>query len=281
MFFLRAYFSINYKNNTLMNFKTTTSFIKAIKPIMLLLILTAILPACSSYQKIPYFQDLDKSQVTSDDITNLSPVVIQANDQLSISVNSLNQDAANIFSNNIVNAGTNAASPVYGYIVDKNGEVLLPLVGLTKVAGLTAAQLGVQLQDKLVTFLSKPIVAVRIVNFKVSVMGDVMHPAIYTSNSERLTITEALTLAGDLNITAKRDDIVLVREIDGKRMFIPIDLTSKKVFESPYFYLKANDLIFVQAGKLKLATVDTGARNASLIISALSLIAISVSLFTR
>jgi polysaccharide export outer membrane protein len=106
-----------------------------------------------------------------------------------------------------------------------------------------------------------------------------LRPDIYTSNSERLTITEALSLAGDLNITAKRNDITLVRERDGKREYIPIDLTSKKLFQSPYFYLKSNDLLFVQPSKLKLAAVDTGYRNATLVISALTLLAITYSIF--
>jgi polysaccharide export outer membrane protein len=254
---------------------------KISKSLLMFFTVISFLTSCSSYQKIPYFQDLNRSQVTSEDITNLSLLTIQPEDQLSISVTSLNQDAANVFTNNLQNSGTNSNSPVYGYVVNQKGEITLPLVGVIKVAGLTTNQLSTQLQQQLLSYLSKPNVAVRIVNFKVAVLGDVLRPNVYTSTTERLTITEALSLAGDLNITGKRDDILLVREIDGKRTYVPIDITSKKLFESPYFYLKANDLIFVQPSKLKLATVDTGYRNASLIISALSLIAIAVSLFTR
>lgn len=261
-----------------MNAKIST---QSLKFFILLISATAIFSSCASYKKIPYFQDLDRSQVTTEDITNMSSLVIQPEDQISISVTSLNQDAANVFTNNIQNSGTNAENPVYGYVVNSNGEVTLPLLGVVKVAGLSSSQLAVQLQQQLLSYLSKPNVAVKIVNFKVAVLGDVLRPNIYRSTSDRLTITEALSLAGDLNVTAKRDDITLVREINGKRTYIPIDLTSKKLFQSPYFYMKSNDLLFVQPGKLKLATVDTGYRNASLIISALSLIAIAVSLFTN
>jgi polysaccharide export outer membrane protein len=261
-----------------MNAKIST---QSLKFFILLISVTAIFSSCASYKKIPYFQDLDRSQVTTEDINNMSSLVIQPEDQISISVTSLNQDAANVFTNNIQNSGTNAENPVYGYVVNSNGEVTLPLLGVVKVAGLTSSQLSTQLQQQLLSYLSKPNVAVKIVNFKVAVLGDVLRPNIYRSTSDRLTITEALSLAGDLNVTAKRDDITLVREINGKRTYIPIDLTSKKLFQSPYFYMKSNDLLFVQPGKLKLATVDTGYRNASLIISALSLIAIAVSLFTN
>lgn len=263
-----------------MNTKTTY-LTEAIKFFMLLSIVSVIFSSCASYKKIPYFQDLDRSQVTSEEITNMSSLTIQPEDQLSISVTSLNQDAANVFTNNIQNSGTNAENPVYGYVVNANGEVTLPLLGVVKVGGLSSAQLAAQLQQQLLAYLSKPNVSVKIVNFKVAVLGDVLRPNIYRSTSDRLTIPEALSLAGDLNVTAKRDDITLVREINGKRTYIPIDLTSKKLFQSPYFYMKSNDLLFVQPGKLKLATVDTGYRNASLIISALSLIAIAVSLFTN
>lgn len=260
---------------------STPPFKQFLKLFTLFVTVTAIFSSCASYNKIPYFQDLDRSKVTSEDITNMSPLIIQPEDQLSISVTSLNQDAANVFTNNIQNSGPNSDNPVYGYVVDSKGEIKLPLLGVVKVAGVSSAQLAEQLQQQLQSYLSRPNVSVRIVNFKVAVLGDVLRPNVYRSTSDRLTITEALSLAGDLNVTAKRDDITLVREINGKRTYIPIDLTSKKLFESPYFYMKSNDLLFVQPGKLKLATVDTGYRNASLIISALSLIAIAVSLFTN
>ncbi|WP_295772266.1 polysaccharide biosynthesis/export family protein [uncultured Mucilaginibacter sp.] len=264
-----------------METKTSTKKLQTIKSLVILFAVTAILSSCGSYKKVPYFQDLDRSQVTSEAITNMSSLTIQPEDQISISVTSLNQDAANVFTNNGNLAGTDSQNPVYGYTVDSKGEVTLPLLGVVKVSGKTSEELSKQLQQQLTSFLSKPNVSVKIVNFKVAVLGDVARPNIYRSSTDRLTITEALSLAGDLNITAKRDDITLVREIDGKRTYIPIDLTSKNLFQSPYFYMKSNDLLFVQPGKLKLATVDTGYRNASLIISALTLVAIAISLFTN
>jgi polysaccharide export outer membrane protein len=263
-----------------MKTKTTFCPINVIK-LGSLMLMISVFTSCISYKKIPYFQDLDKSQVTTEAITNMSLPSIQPMDQLSISVTSLNQDAANVFSNSIINAGPNSTSPVYGYIVDVNGNVNLPLVGAMKVQGLTPDELSAKLQQQLLTYLSKPTVYVRIVNFKVAVLGDVAHPNIYAAPSARFTITEALSMAGDLNITANRDDITLIREVDGKRTYIPINLLSKNLFQSPYFYLKANDLINVTPSKAKSDQVDTGYRNASLVISALSLIAIAISVIRR
>lgn len=241
--------------------------------------LMVIFSSCASYKKVPYFQDVDQSKISAEDITNYSSFKIQPGDQLSISVGSLNTEAAGVFNNNVQNASTNPSNANYGYIVTHEGDVRLPLVGSVKAAGLTTGELSDQLKTKLLPFLKEPTVYVTVVNFKVAVLGDVLRPNVYNSPSERLTITEALSLAGDLNITANRQ-ILLVREINGKREFIPIDLNSKNTFESPYFYLKSNDLIFVQASKLKLSEVDSkGYRNASLIISALSVVAIAISLF--
>lgn len=261
-----------------------SKFTNRLNPVSLLsafFIAVCLFSSCASYKNIPYFEDLNKSQVNSEDITNANALTIQPADRIALDVTSVNPEAAAVFNNHVPNAGTDQTSPVYGYLVDQKGNVSLPLLGTVKVSGLTPDQLSAQLQQQLVSYLNKPTVSVRVVSFKIAVMGDVLRPNVYYSNSERLTITEALTLAGDLNITAKRNDIILVREIEGKRTYIPIDLTSKKVFESPYFYLKSNDLIYVTPGKHKMATVETqGYRNASLIISALSLVAIAISLFT-
>ncbi len=256
-----------------------TTYQKVTIKLLMFFVAAVLFSSCASYEKVPYWQDLSRSHVTSEDITNLSLPTIQPFDQISISVTSLNQDAANVFTNNIQVAGTLSNSPSFGYIVDQNGEVALPLIGSTKVAGLTTAQLSAQLQQSLQTYLSKPTVYVRLVNFKVAVLGDVLRPNVYTSPSERLTLTEALSLAGDMNITGHRYDVVLVREVDGKRTYIPIDMNSKQIFTSPYFYLKPNDLIYVQPGKLKLENADTGYQKASILISSLTLVAIVVSIF--
>ncbi len=261
-----------------MNLKSNPSIFNATK-LIAFGALISLLSSCASYDKIPYFQDLSKTQVTTTDLNNYSSLTIQPHDQLSITVGSLNAEASAVFNNNLASSGSNTTNnPTYGYLVDVNGEVTLPYVGKMKVSGLTTAQLSAQLQQRLLTYLREPNVSVRVVNFKVAVLGDVMRPNIYSSASERLTVTEALSLAGDLNITAQRHDLLLVRERDGKREFIPLDLTSKKLFESPYFYLKNNDLLVVTPSKLKLATVDNGYQNASIIISALSLIAITYSI---
>lgn len=231
--------------------------------------------SCNSYKNIPYFQDLDHSKALQEDIDNYSPVTIQAEDILGITVTSLNPEASAVFnyaSVNSTNPQTSEANNL-GYLVDQKGEIQLPLIGSIKVAGLTTSRLREEMRKKLLVYLKEPVVSVRIVNFKVSVMGDVARPGVFQVQNERLTLTEALSLAGDLNITGKRK-VLLVRESDGKRHYIPIDLRSKDLFTSQYYYMKSNDVIYVQPDKTKFASVDNSYRSVGLALSGLSIIAV-------
>jgi len=221
------------------------------------------LTSCNAYRKIPYFQNINRSAQTKENIDNFTPLTIQASDILSITVSSLNPLAY-----------SDSSGRVAGYLVDQNGEIKLPLIGKVAVAGLTTSVVGDQIQKKLLPYLKEPAVNVRMLNFKVAVLGDVVKPDVYKVPSERITVTEALSMAGDLNITAKRNNLLLIREIDGKREYIPMDLTSSAIFHSPYYYLKNNDVIYVQPDKTKYATVDGSYRTYSLILSALSIAAI-------
>lgn len=251
-----------------------------------LIVVLAGFCSCSSYRKIPYFQDLNKTTVSEEPLDNYTPPLIQPQDILGVNVSSLNPEASVVFNYNLNRVNGNnydvsPGNPVVGYLVDAQGEIHLPLVGAMKVAGLTTSDVSRQLQAKLQTYLKQPIVNLRIINFKVSVFGDVLKPDVYNVQNERITIPEALSLAGDLNITAIRTNVLLVREQNGKRQYIPIDLTSKAIFNSPYFYLKNNDVIYVQADKTKFATVDRGYRTASLVLSGLSVLAIVLSTILR
>jgi polysaccharide export outer membrane protein len=258
----------------------TKPYLISIKLFILALILVSA-SSCVSYKNIPYFQDLNTSHVTTVDISNYTPNTIQPQDELLIDINSLNPEASAIFNNSIQNSRSNSL-PVYEYLVNQQGDIILPLIGEMKVSGLTTEEVSDQLRQRLLKYLKEAKVAVRIINFKVAVLGDVARPNVYNSTTERLTVTEALSLAGDLNVTADRKSVLLVREENGKRQFYPIDLTSKNIFDSPYFYLRSNDLLYVQPGKHKVSTIEpSGYRNASLIISALSVFATLAILLFR
>jgi len=238
--------------------------------------------SCTSYKDVPYFQDINQNAMTTQDLNNFSPLIIQPGDILGINVTSLNPAASDVFNYNLnrVNGDNIDKTPqnaVIGYLVDLKGNIRLPLIGEVKASGYNTTELNDLLQTKLQTYLSKPIVNIRILNFKVSILGDVLRPDVYTITNEKVTLPEALAMAGDLNVTAVRNNIMLIREIDGKRQFIPIDLTSKKLFSSPYYYLKNNDIIYATPNKDKVAAAGNSFQKVSLVIAALSVIAIVLS----
>jgi polysaccharide export outer membrane protein len=241
------------------------------------LMLFLSLSSCS-YKAVPYFQNLTVNGENEEAIKNYSPIVIAPDDILGISVSSLNSDASAVFNYNLRTVSginqTSSNNPVVGYLVDENGQIQVPYIGSMKVSGLTLSQLRGQLQKQLQEYLKEPVVNVRLINFKLSIMGDVLRPGVYAVEGQHVSIPEALTMAGDLNITAMRSNVTLIREIDGKRKYIPLDLTSKQLFNSPYYYLKTNDILYVQPGKNKYASVDNSYRNIGILLSALSIVVI-------
>jgi polysaccharide export outer membrane protein len=254
--------------------------------------------SCTAYKNIPYFQDLDHKTITQENIDNYSPLKIQPGDLLGINVSSTstaealapfisnsnrvtgnNNDGANNRSNTpqgLDNANTN---PVFGYRVSPKGEIEMPLVGTVKAAGLTTDELTKKLTPQVEQYVKKPVLSIRILNFKISVLGDVLRPDVFSVQNERITIIEALGLAGDLNITAKRKNVLLIREYEGKREYLPIDLTSKKLFSSPYYYLQNNDVIYVEPDRTKYAPLDRGYRTLTLLISAVSVASVLVTAY--
>ncbi|RWY48120.1 polysaccharide biosynthesis/export family protein [Mucilaginibacter gilvus] len=236
--------------------------------------------SCTSYKNIPYLQDLNRDSISREKISNYTPLTIQNGDLLGIHFISLSLEASAMFNYNLErpygptgNLTGSEENAVVGYFVDDDGNISLPLYGKIKATGMTTTAFGHLLEEKLASVLTKPSINVRIQNFKVSVIGDVKLPNSYTMVNERATILDALSLAGDLNITGIRK-ITLIREIDGERIYVPLNLQSKDIFKSPYFYLKKNDVIYVTPNEQRAANDGSTFQRAGLIVSVLSIIAI-------
>lgn len=250
--------------------------------------------SCSTYKQIPYFQDLDHSKISEQNIDNYSPLKIHSGDLLGINVASLSPENEFKNTNSRVTGadylGTNSTrsnigqgadnsnpNPVYGYRVNQQGEITVPYLGKINVSGITTDELAAKLTIQLEQYLKQPVVNIRILNFKVSVLGDVLRPDVFSIQNERITIMEALGLAGDLSITAKRKNVLLIREIDGKRQFLPIDMTSKNIFSSPYYYLQNNDVIYVEPDRIKYAPLDRGYRTLMATVGLISAVGVIVT----
>lgn len=254
---------------------------KLYKSILLLGVLF-FLSNCSSSKKISYLQDIDSSNIANS--TSTYETLIQPDDLLLIVVSSLDAEAAMPF-----NLETYVSPPVTGqafagqrqmqmYLVDKEGNIEFPVLGTINIGGQTKVKIVENLKERLKEYLKDPIVNVRIMNFKVSVQGEVNRPGLVTATSERLTLPEALSLAGDLTIYGKRHNIIVIRENQGKKEVKRIDLTKSDFINSPYYYLRQNDLIYVEPNNAK-ASSSTFNQNIPVWISLSSVILSLVLLF--
>ena len=255
------------------NFKTMT---KMNTKYLVILGFAMLLTNCMSSKKIVYFQESDAITL-EDSLVNFQPQ-IQLGDLLTIHVSANDPLTAETF--NLYEATSMTGNPrLLPYLVDGDGQINFPVLGKLKLTGFTTQQIGDQITEALTTYLVAPIVNVRLTNFKITVMGEVKTPGTYTIPNERITIIEALGLAGDLNIQAKRSAVMLIRENNGKRDFITVDLTNKALFNSPYYYLAQNDVLYVEPNKTKINSSAVGA-STSVILSSIGILISLITLFS-
>jgi polysaccharide export outer membrane protein len=240
--------------------------------------------SCVSPKTIVYFQG-DTLRYSSHPVTQNYIPTIQKNDMLSIIVGSLNAEANEVFNaaNRYASAtssyGTSsggAAIQPFGYLVDAEGNVELPLIGKVRVEGLQTQIAGDTLRRRLLMYLKEPSVTIRNINFKVSVLGEVNRPAVYNIPDEKITLPEVLSLAGDLTIFGKRDNIMIIREENGKREYARVDLTSRAIFDSPYYYLHKNDVVYIEPIKAKMNATDRTVQLAPLFVSIVTAISLLI-----
>jgi polysaccharide export outer membrane protein len=241
-----------------------------------ILLISSLFLGCVSSKKINYF-NVTENQNVNDSFVSYQPT-LQVGDILTINVAATEQDAAWPF-NLFETPPPNNLNPL-PYIINAEGEINFPVLGKIKAAELTTIQLTNFLTESLLPYLKDPVINMRILNFKVNVLGEVRNPGSYPVLSERISIIEALGLAGDLTIYGDRQNITLVREKDGKRTFETIDLTNKNLFETPYFYLSQNDALFVPANKTKVNSSAVGP-NTSVIISSISILVTLIAILIR
>ena len=239
-------------------------------PIMAAILLLTLATSCVSRKEIDYFQASDSARSTIG-LPGAYEPLIQANDMLEIRVTSINPEAASFF-NPGVSEGGQTANTGTEYLVDKAGNIDVPLVGTIHAAGLSTTAIRDTLKTRLEKYLQSPTVNVAYRNFKITVLGEVKMPGVYYIQNEKASMPEVLGLAGDLTIYGDRKQVMLIREENGNKQFITIDLTTRDMFGASYYYLRPNDIIYVPAGKGRIASSDTFYRIAPLVISFLTLL---------
>lgn len=272
------------------NFQSMSILINNKNYFLMFFILMALSSSCVSKYKINYFQTKnsnDSSVVLNKVHTyNYTPVFKQ-DDFIFIEVTGLDEVSIKPFILNSSNVNGNQSTSYdngiaakSGYLIDAEGNIELPFAGKIKLAGLNRMEATELIKSKLSDYISHPVINIRIQNFKVTVLGDVRNPGSFNIPNERITIPEILGIAGDLNITGLRNNILVIREENGQKTEYRVDLTSKDIFNSPVYYLSQNDIVYVEPNRAK--------RNSSLIsstagvlISITSLIIATVNLVTK
>ncbi len=237
--------------------------------------------SCTNTKKVTYFNTVGEGLIPSS-MSSLEPV-IQKSDILSITVSSPNPEATAMYNApNLMTLGGNVTSssgniaPASGYLVNQDGNVEFPGLGNVLVAGLTKQKAKEMLTKLLLEkgLLKEPIVTLRYLNFRVTVLGEVTRPTVVSVPNEKISLLEAIGLAGDLTIYAKRDNVLLIREEKGSKLIKRINLNDNELFSSPYYYLKSNDVIYVEPNSAKVASASRTQQLLPSLIGALSLIAI-------
>ncbi len=235
-------------------------------------------------EDVAYFQNTaNKEEVSS--VDSFEPV-FKIDDIINISVSAADMDTARPFnlsqgfsssSEEGANSSSgNSQSP--SYLIDYEGNIEFPVLGKLKVVDLTRIQVKKMIREKLKSYINDPIVTVRLNNFKITVLGEVRNPGAFSVPNERITIIEALGLAGDLTIKGKRTNITVIRENGVKKIFHKIDLTSKEIFSSPGYYLTQNDVIYVEPNESKLRESENNATKLGVLFSSVGVL-ISVLTF--
>lgn len=252
-----------------------------IKKIIQTLIITIILYSCASPKKYVYF---NQSELKSASINNFNPI-LKTGDLLMIQVYSSNVETSEPFNlpvgNTNIRAGyANGIAATSGYLINQNGEIDFPLLGKINVLNMNTIEVSELIKSKLDSYLSNPIVNIQIQNFKITVLGEVKNPGTFQVPNERITIIEALGLAGDLTINGVRNNIILIRDNNGVKKEITLDITSKEILNSEYYYLSQNDVIYVSPNQAKINS-STMSSSYGMFISIASLLITTINVLTK
>ena len=249
------------------------------------LLVAVMLASCTSYKKVPYLQNSSEWNGVEQEVKVYEPK-IQPYDLLSILVVNPDNPASSL-AYNLVSPSDNSRTmslqsqpTMHDYLVDVDGFVAIPNVGKLKVGGMTISEAEKMVLEKASGgFASSPVVVVRFVDFKVSVLGEVTAPGTYTVKDGKVNVFEALALARDLTIYGQRENVKIIREgADGKKEVVELDLNDAKILDSPYYYLQQNDIVYVTPNKSKAKNSDIGSSTSlwfsgtSIFISLISLL---------
>ena len=258
-----------------------------VNKLICVILLSFLLLSCQSYKKVPYLQDVEAvNQATQQE--TLYDAKIMPKDLLTIVVSCTSPELAAPFNLTIASPSnlsiqyTTTQPVLQQYLVDNEGKISFPVLGALTVGGLTKKQAEQLIVDKLKPYMKEnPIVTVRMVNYKISVIGEVARPGTFTISNEKVNLLEALAMAGDMTVYGLRDNVKLIREdANGKQQIVTLDLNNAETILSPYYWLQQNDIVYITPNKAKARNSDVG-NSTSLWFSATSILVSVVSLLVN
>jgi polysaccharide export outer membrane protein len=249
---------------------------------IIFVLLVLLFFSCASRKDSVYYQNIDT--MSAPEKQNSYEIKIQADDLLTIIVSADDPETAIPFNLSTISmpSTTNAMASrgqesMQAYLVDVNGMIDFPILGKLKVGGLSRTEVMQLLEAKIAKYIHNPIINLRLMNFKVSVQGEVTVPGTYSLASDRVTLIEALSMAKDLTVYGRRDNVLIIREVNGVKTFNRVDITKADFIHSPFYYLAQNDVVYVEPNKTKINGAAVGA-NTGVIISVTSLLITLITL---
>lgn len=252
-----------------------------IKQIIVLFVVALLFSSCVSNKRMLYLQNPPE---TVENALKYE-TTLQPDDNLLITVTASEPELVNDFNLMYLNARSTEMrstnnDALYTYQIDSRGEISFPVIGKIKLAGLTRIEAEDKIKKLLTAYVADPGVSLRVVNFKVSVLGEVSRPGQQPVNGDRITIFEALSGAGDLTIYGKRKEIMVIREKDNVKTITEVDITNPEIINTPYYYLAHNDVVYVKPNKVRVNSSAIGP-NISVAFSVISLIITIIALTTK
>lgn len=247
--------------------------VKQFRLILVFLYIGQVITSCNPGRNLPhmvYLKQGEDSLYTN--VRYLEPK-IQPGDRLNILVSGLNPASAVPYNQVSSTPSSNVGSSIPGYLVEADGSINFPQLGKIKSVGFTTTELADNLTSTLSKYVKDPVVTVQFLNFRITVLGEVNQPGTLIIPDGKVNLLQALGLSGDMSIYGRRDNVLVIRETNGKRQFGRVDLTSKNIFSSPYYQLQQNDIIYIELNKDKAAMGDQLAtRNLGILTSVVSLV---------
>lgn len=241
--------------------------------------------SCKPRKELVYYQNIDS--LTTSEKLNTYEIKIQPDDLLLIIVSA--EDAESAIPFNLTTASVPAAAglnipigqqTIQTYLVDASGSMTFPVLGKLQVGGLSRSELMQLLEVKISKYIKNPIITIRRMNFKISVQGEVNSPGTYSIDSDRMTLIEAISMAKDLTIYGQRNNILIIREINGVKSYNRVDITKADFINTPFYYLAQNDVVYVEPNKARINGAAVGS-NTGVIISITSLLITIIALIVK